>query len=242
MAIITRSNAAQHGSAGMYSSGCRCDVCKAGKAASQRAYMQMKRQAAGQTPQACTLCGLPLARYTTAVRPFHRPCKDSAPKWMKAGLSEPTPKPAPEPKPAPREMHSAVRVAFEDGDYPAFIDAIRSRVTSTESGCWEWQGQMKKGYPELTMGKQRKQVHRLVLEKREGAPLGVLSAHHMCANSKCVNPDHLQPITHRENTAEMLARTSLEARIDELEMALSALAPSHPALHRVSHRALTVAA
>lgn len=75
----------------------------------------------------------------------------------------------------------------------------------------------------------------MVIEAREGKPLGVLAAHHTCANSTCVSPDHLQAITHRENVAEMLARTSLEARIAELELAVLAMDPDHPVLNRVCH-------
>jgi hypothetical protein len=52
----------------------------------------------------------------------------------------------------------------------------------------------------------------------------------MCANSACVNPDHLQPVTHRENVAEMMARQSLLARIRELEARLAEVAPGDPLL------------
>ncbi|MDN5919384.1 MAG: HNH endonuclease [Pseudonocardia sp.] len=41
--------------------------------------------------------------------------------------------------------------------------------------------------------------------------------HHRCANRMCVNPDHLQLTTARENTAEMLRRRYYEARIAALE-------------------------
>ena len=73
-------------------------------------------------------------------------------------------------------------------------------------------------------------MHRAVLEAKEGAILGSQAAHHKCANSHCVNPDHLQPVTHRENAAEMMARKSLTARIRELEVALGEVAPGHELL------------
>lgn len=56
------------------------------------------------------------------------------------------------------------------------------------------------------------------------------AGHHTCGDSRCVNPDHLQPVTHRDNTAEMLARHSYLARIAELEEALATIDPSHPLL------------
>ncbi|MCY0945364.1 HNH endonuclease signature motif containing protein [Streptomyces antarcticus] len=33
-----------------------------------------------------------------------------------------------------------------------------------------------------------------------------LAIHHKCANRSCINPKHLQAVTARENTAEMLER------------------------------------
>jgi heme oxygenase len=65
---------------------------------------------------------------------------------------------------------------------------------------------------------------------KHGASLGSQAAHHACANTTCVNPDHLQPVTHRENIAEMMARKAYVARIRELEAALTEIQPSHPLL------------
>ena len=76
-------------------------------------------------------------------------------------------------------------------------------------------------------------VRRRVLEAKECAPLGSQAAHHKCANTKCVNPDHLQPVTHRENTAEMLARKSLVSRVRELEAELARLDPGNDLLDLV---------
>ena len=52
-------------------------------------------------------------------------------------------------------------------------------------------------------------------------------------NTMCVNPDHLQPVTYRDNIAEMLARSSYISRIAELEKALADISPEHPILKRI---------
>ncbi|MFL0711662.1 MAG: hypothetical protein ACJLS2_02465 [Microcella pacifica] len=80
-------------------------------------------------------------------------------------------------------------------------------------------------------------MHRLACEARYQKPLGTQQAHHTCANTLCVNPDHMQAATHAENIAEMKARASYEARIEELENALEAMDPQHPLLDRVSYGA-----
>lgn len=135
-----------------------------------------------------------------------------------------------------RSQWSPMRRAFENRDGPAMIEAIGQYVTKTEDGCWEWGRKLRAEYPAVKIGSKSYQVHRLMLEAKIEAPLGSQAAHHICANSRCVNPDHLQPVTHRENIAEMLARQSYLARIAELEAALAEVNPGHPILKAIPVR------
>lgn len=124
---------------------------------------------------------------------------------------------------------SAFRVAYEAGDAPTLLSLIELRATKDDQGCWRWP-RIKDGYPLVQVGGKAIPVHRLVLELAHGKPLGSQAAHHKCANTTCVNPDHLQPVTRRENTAEMMARQAYIARIRELERALAKASPDHPLL------------
>lgn len=126
-------------------------------------------------------------------------------------------------------LRSELRRCYEDGDNQGFIAAVLDRVHVDDSGCWIWPN-IKDNYPRYIIGNKDVAMHRAVLEAKEGAPLGSQAAHHKCANSHCVNPDHLQPVTHRENAAEMLARKSLVSRISELEAALEKFDPEHELL------------
>lgn len=128
-----------------------------------------------------------------------------------------------------------MRVAIENRDYPALLVEIKNRCQVDESGCWLWTGatvQSRKGgsYPTYKTGNSQWQVHRLALEAKLGAPLGSQTAHHTCARPQCVNPEHLQQATARDNVAEMLARTDYVRRIIALEAALSELHADHPLL------------
>lgn len=67
----------------------------------------------------------------------------------------------------------------------------------------------------------------MVLEARLGYALGKMACHHRCGDSRCINPDHLQPVTNADNAAEMLARKFYKGRIAELEKALGAIQPDH---------------
>ena len=62
--------------------------------------------------------------------------------------------------------------------------------------CWEWtRGKTAAGYGRI--GNQY--THRLVWEFLVGPIPDGLEMDHLCRNVGCVNPDHLEPVTHAEN-------------------------------------------
>src|SRR6478752_5165546 len=69
-----------------------------------------------------------------------------------------------------------------------------------ENGCWEWVGSVRKndGYGRWSVGKGTL-AHRVIYEKMRGAVPKGLELDHLCRNRLCVNPDHLEPVTTREN-------------------------------------------
>ena len=130
------------------------------------------------------------------------------------------------------QAKSPLREAVDNADNAAIIAAVRD-LCLLDGDCWVWTRRLNDGYPAANIGRRKVAVHRLVLEAKHGKPLGKQAAHHVCANAACVNPEHLQPVTHRENAAEMLARTYMESRIADLEVALASLDPNHPLLHEI---------
>ena len=184
---------------------------------------------------ACTQCGALLLKQKSGKRkPFcDYTCRDLYSMEHKIGAWGQEPKAKPEPK-SRRDLRSPIRRAYEDGDGAGLIDAVRADCEVRPNGCWEWQRTYHySGYAKVIIGKKWHQVHRLTLEAHLGKPLGKQAAHHACANSFCVNPEHLQPVTTRDNTAEMMARTYMESRIRDLESALALHDPNHPLLLEV---------
>ncbi len=68
--------------------------------------------------------------------------------------------------------------------------------TGPEDKCWKWLGKKNtKGY-----GIYRKRnAHRAVYEHLIGEVPDGLELDHLCRNPICVNPHHMEPVTHAEN-------------------------------------------
>lgn len=72
--------------------------------------------------------------------------------------------------------------------------------TRAENGCWVWNGAKSPlGYGRVSRDGRWQEAHRVVYEDLRGPIPKGLSLDHLCRNPSCVNPDHLEPVTHREN-------------------------------------------
>lgn len=123
--------------------------------------------------------------------------------------------------------------SIRDGRWSDVIEALKSRTLKTEDGCWLWQKTCDSwGYPQISVASgHTAKAHRLMYQAVNGGRLDAnLTIHHICAQRSCVNPEHLQAVTIRENIAEMRERSFYLSRIAELEAAIHELDPSHPAL------------
>lgn len=69
------------------------------------------------------------------------------------------------------------------------------------TGCWEWQGiKLPKGYGRRTIKGVTICAHRYFWEKYNKRKIGRgLQIDHLCRNTSCVNPKHLEEVTPTEN-------------------------------------------
>ena len=75
------------------------------------------------------------------------------------------------------------------------------RIVVVES-CWEWVGEMGVfgyGYACIQGTHKRVFAHRAMYELLRGPIPDGMDLDHLCRNRRCVNPEHLEPVTHREN-------------------------------------------
>ncbi len=66
--------------------------------------------------------------------------------------------------------------------------------------CIEWTGtRNEKGYGRRSIGGKMVGAHRVAYETAKGIIPDGLEIDHLCRNPGCVNPDHLEAVTHSEN-------------------------------------------
>jgi hypothetical protein len=65
--------------------------------------------------------------------------------------------------------------------------------------CWMWTGALSHGYGRMTIARKSVAAHRFAYELLVGPIPDGTEPDHLCVNPPCVNPAHLEPVTHQEN-------------------------------------------
>ena len=77
---------------------------------------------------------------------------------------------------------------------------VKRNIRPGDGGCWVWtRSASPDGYGWASLDNKTYQAHRLVYTLIRGAPPSGLMLDHLCRNRICVNPDHLEPVTAKEN-------------------------------------------
>ena len=89
------------------------------------------------------------------------------------------------------------------GVYPRRLPIKRfmNQFVKQPTGCWEWQACLSTtGYGMFSIKHQLLRAHRFAYEFFNNTSISEgLEIDHLCRNLICVNPDHLEAVTHREN-------------------------------------------
>lgn len=93
-----------------------------------------------------------------------------------------------------------------------FDERFWSKVEVT-GFCWDWKGRPNAdGYGVYRVGPRTKKAHRVSYEILVGAIPEGLKIDHVCRNRRCVNPDHLEPVTDEVNVKRGFGPTAMNAR------------------------------
>lgn len=88
----------------------------------------------------------------------------------------------------------------------SFLIRLHAKILKTPDGCWLWQGKNYVGgrgghlkYGTISLAGKGWLVHRAAYSVLKGPIPEGLTLDHLCRVTLCVNPDHLEPVTLREN-------------------------------------------
>lgn len=81
------------------------------------------------------------------------------------------------------------------------------------TGCWLWTGAVgDHGYGTISVNDTTRLAHRLAFEAAKGPIPSGLQIDHLCRQRMCVNPQHLEAVTHRENGIRGVGACAFNAR------------------------------
>lgn len=95
---------------------------------------------------------------------------------------------------------------------PAIV-RFTAKYRITSSGCWEWTaGKHPRGYGQFYGDGKRCGAHRFSYIYHKGSIPEDKEIDHLCRNTSCVNPDHLEAVSHHENVLRGESIQAINAR------------------------------
>ncbi len=89
---------------------------------------------------------------------------------------------------------------FTFGNPEPAIERFYRKVEKMPNGCWQWTGKpTKAGYGNFSIQNRRVYAHRFAYETFIGPIPKGKELDHLCRNTLCVNPAHLEPVLHTLN-------------------------------------------
>lgn len=83
--------------------------------------------------------------------------------------------------------------------HPTILHALRGKFL-VDDDCWVWQAATHSGgYGVVRFKRKNYYAHRVMYEMFVGPIPDGMELDHLCRNRACVRPDHLEPVTTREN-------------------------------------------
>lgn len=93
-------------------------------------------------------------------------------------------------------------------------ERLAGRIHVADDGCWLWTGWRNDlGYGYTRIEGRDRPAHRVVYEVVAGVQLARgIDVDHLCKNPPCVNPAHLEAVSHRENILRGRAATKTSCK------------------------------
>lgn len=110
------------------------------------------------------------------------------------------------------QRHGTPEAGMDSDPWLRFLN----RRTITDDGCWVISGADRRtGYAKIKVDGTAHRAHRWAYERLVGPIPDGLVLDHLCRNRACANPDHMEPVTFRENVLRGEGPTAANARKTE---------------------------
>lgn len=87
--------------------------------------------------------------------------------------------------------------------HPGGLERVREHShydIDPHTGCWNWKRSLTNmGYARINCGNNSNLAHRYIYEETKGKIPKKMTIDHLCRNRKCINPDHLEVVSLKEN-------------------------------------------
>ena len=95
-----------------------------------------------------------------------------------------------------------------------YLPALSAKyVVDQSTGCWVWNAALDRdGYGAITVARRKYRAHRALWIVANCSDVPEQTLDHICRNRACVNPNHLEPTSHKTNTLRGNALTAINAR------------------------------
>jgi len=94
---------------------------------------------------------------------------------------------------------------------PAAVDRFWAKVVQS-GDCWTWTACLNPdGYGQFWVSGRAVKAHRFAYEQMVGEIPAGLELDHLCRNRSCVNPDHMDAVTHKVNVLRGVGVTAMHA-------------------------------
>lgn len=113
----------------------------------------------------------------------------------------------------------------------AVLERLLAKVEYTPGGCWVWTGSRDpNGYGQIAVDGRPRKAHRVAYAALVGPIPDGLQLDHLCRVRACVNPDHLEPVTLRENVARGTGKAAVVLRTGRCQRGHD-MSPGSPNAH-----------
>jgi HNH endonuclease len=110
-----------------------------------------------------------------------------------------------------RDSRYSIKTQIE---HKKLLDSFTSNFKSKD--CWLWQGKILDGYGKFELRNRLNGAHIVVYRFYKGDYAEGLELDHLCRITRCVNPEHLEPVTHKINVYRGLAPSIITMYTHEL--------------------------